>query len=80
MPSRTVRAHFDGEHIRLDEPWLLEPDTPLLVIILPQQHDESEQTDWGWLSQLTLANAYGAEEPEYSLDAIKEPNPEYARG
>ena len=79
MSSRIVRAHFDGEHIRLDEPYLLEPDTPLLVIILPQQHDESEQTDWCRLSQQTFANAYGAEEPEYSLDAITEPNPEYAR-
>ena len=45
MPSSTVRAHFDGEHIRLDEPCLLEPDTPLLVIILPPQHEESEQAD-----------------------------------
>ena len=80
MPSRTVRAHFDGEHIRLDEPCLIEPDTPLLVIILPQQHEESEQADWFRLSQQTLANAYGAEEPEYSLDAIQELNPDYARG
>ena len=80
MPLRTIRAHFDGEHIRLDEPCRLEPDAPLLVIILPQQHEESEQEDWGRLSQQTLANAYGAEEPEYSLGAIKEPNPEYARG
>ncbi|MCI0418744.1 MAG: hypothetical protein L0312_05900 [Acidobacteria bacterium] len=78
MPARTVRAHFDGEPIRLDEPCILEPQTPLLVIVLPQQHDESEQVDWLQLSQQTLANAYGAEEPEYSLDAITEPNPEYA--
>ena len=41
--------------------------------------DESEHADWLRLSQQTLANADGAEEPEYSLDAIKEPNPEYAR-
>jgi hypothetical protein len=41
--------------------------------------DESEQAEWYRLSQQTLANAYGAEEPEYALDAIKEPNPEYAR-
>ena len=80
MPSRTVRAHFHGELISLDEPCQLEPDTPLLVIILPQQHEESEQGDWHRLSQQTLANAYGAEEPAYSLDAITEPNPEYARG
>jgi hypothetical protein len=79
MPSRTLRAHFDGEYIRLDEPCMLEPDTPLLVIVLPRQHDESEQADWYRLSQQTLASAYSAEEAEYSLDAIKEPNPEYAR-
>jgi hypothetical protein len=41
--------------------------------------DESDHIDWYQLSQQTLANAYGAEEPEYTLDAIKEPNPEYAR-
>ena len=80
MSSRTIRAHFDGEHIRLDEPCLLEPDTPLLVIILPQQREESEQADWYRLSQQTFAKAYGVEEPEYSLGAIKAPNPEYARG
>ena len=80
MPSRTIRAHFDGEHIRLDEPYLLEPDTPLLIIILPQQREESEQADWYRLSQQALANAYGADEPGYALDIIKEPNPEYARG
>jgi hypothetical protein len=79
MPSQTVRAHFDGEHIRLDEPCMLEPDTPLLVIVLPKQHAENEHADWIRLSQQTLANAYGAEEPAYSLDAIIESNPAYAR-
>jgi hypothetical protein len=58
---------------------MLEPDTPLLVLVLPRHHEESEQADWYRLSQQIFANAYGAEEPEYALDAIKEPNPEYAR-
>ena len=79
MPSRTVRAHFDGEYIRLDEPCLLEPEAPLLIIVLPKQPDENEHADWIRLSQQALAKAYGEEEPEYSLDAITEPNPEYAR-
>ena len=79
MNFRTIRAHFDGEHIRLDDPCALEPDTPLLVIVLPKQLDESEHADWVRLSQQALANAYGENEPEYALDAIKEPNPEYAR-
>lgn len=79
MHSRTVRAHFDGEHICLDEACTLEPGTPLLVIVLPQRRDESEHEDWIRVSQQTLARACGEEEPEYSLDTIKEPNPEYAR-
>lgn len=79
MPSRTVRAHFDGERIRLDEPCVLEPDTPLLVIVLPKQHDANDHADWLQLSQQAFANAYGADEPEYSLDAITAPNPDYAR-
>jgi len=79
MYTRTVRAHFDGKHIHLDEPCTLEPDTPLLVIVLPKQRDESELEDWIRLSQQTLENAYGDNEPEYALNAIKEPNPDYAR-
>jgi hypothetical protein len=30
MSPVTLRAHFDGQHIRLDEPCQLEPDTQLL--------------------------------------------------
>ena len=79
MPPKTVRAHFDGEHIRLDEPCLLEPDAPLLVLVLPTQHDADEHADWIRLSQQALANAYGEDEPEYSVDTIIVPNPDYAR-
>ena len=79
MTSRTVRAHFDGERIHLDEPCLLEPDTPLLVIVLQKQDDADDHADWIRLSQQAFANAYGEDEPEYSLDTIREPNPDYAR-
>ncbi len=79
MSSQTVRAHFDGEHIRLDEPCMLEPDTPLLVIVLPKQLATDDHADWIRLSRQAFANAYGADEPEYSLNAITEPNPDYAR-
>ncbi len=79
MSPRTVHAHFDGEQIRLDEPCLLEPDAKLLVIILPKQLHDDEHEDWIRVSQRALENAYGEHEPEYSLDAIKEPNPDYER-
>jgi hypothetical protein len=41
--------------------------------------DDGEREDWALLSQQALENAYAEDEPDYSLDAIKEPNPEYER-
>jgi hypothetical protein len=79
MSPITIRAHFDGQHIRLDEPCQLEPDTQLLVVVLPKQADDGEREDWVLLSQQALENAYAEDEPDYPLDAIKEPNPEYER-
>jgi hypothetical protein len=38
-----------------------------------------EQNDWSFLTQRGLTEAYGSDEPEYSLDLIKEPNLEYDR-
>ena len=79
MNTRTVRAHFDGEHIRLDEPCELNPNTQLLVTILQEQKPDDEHEAWLRLSEKRLENAYGENEVEYSLDLIKEPNPEYER-
>lgn len=76
METRTLRAHFDGNHILLDEPFELEPNMELLITILPKPSDE-ERGDWARLSLESLAGAYGDDEPEYSLDLIKEANPDY---
>lgn len=76
---RIIRAHFDGQQIRLDESCQLEPDTQLLVVVLPKHAPDNEHEDWLLLSRQALENAYGKDEPEYSLDAIKESNPEYER-
>jgi hypothetical protein len=75
---KTIRAHYDGEQIRFDEPCQLAPDTKLLVVVVPSQPDEGESDDWSVLSLQGLEAAYGSEEPEYSLEALKEPNPDYA--
>ena len=73
--SQTIPAHFDGEHILLDEPVELEPNTKLLVTVLPK---DIEREEWLELSRKGLQRAYNANgEPEYSIDLIKEPNPEY---
>jgi len=73
MPTVILKAHYDGEHIVLDEPFALSPNTPLAVTVLspsPEGHD-SERADWATLSAQSLARAYGDEEPEYTLDDVK---------
>ncbi len=76
MSGIRIPAHFDGTHIILDEPVELEPDAKLLVTLLPdEQADEHEA--WAHIAKAGLANAYGADEVEYSTASIKELNPEY---
>jgi hypothetical protein len=76
MATKTLRAHFDGEQILLDEPYELEPNTKLIITVLPETLEE-EREDWARLALESLERAYGDDEPEYSLDLIKEANPEY---
>ena len=76
METVNLRAHFDGKQILLDEPFELEPDTELILTILPKSLDD-EREDWTRLALENLERAYGNNEPEYSLDLIKEANPEY---
>jgi hypothetical protein len=75
MDTISIPAHFDGEHILLDEPVELEPNTKLIVTILPK--DDVENESWLHLSGKRLADAYAEDEVEYSLDSVKEANPEY---
>ena len=79
MDNVTLHAHFDGEQIRLDEPYELQPNTKLLITILPKRQSASEREEWLFVSVTGLAQAYGNNEPEYSLEMIKEANPEYER-
>jgi hypothetical protein len=71
----SVMAHFDGEDVLLDQKLELETDTKLIVTVLPQRDYEREA--WMNLSIKKLEDAYGLDEIEYSLDLIKEANPEY---
>jgi hypothetical protein len=76
----TLRAHFDGQYIRLDEPFELEPDTALIVTVLPAAPVTDEDGARALLARQGLAAAYSADEVENPTSAIKEPNPEYERG
>lgn len=75
MEIVNLPAHFDGKHILLNEPYELEPNAKLVVSVI-EMDDESENE----LTHFSLANlekAYSDNEPEYSLELIKEANPVY---
>jgi hypothetical protein len=75
MEIVNLPAHFDGKHILLNESYELEPNAKLVVSVI-KADDESDDE----ITRFSLANlerAYGDDEPEYSLDLIKEANPAY---
>lgn len=77
MKTISIPAHFDGVHILLDKPYPLEPNTKLLVTVLPEEDEEREA--WLPLSARRLADAYADDEPEYPLTSLREMNPNYDR-
>ncbi len=70
MPIVTLKAHFDGERILLDEPFDLPAHAPLLITVLPVA-TESERAQWAQAAVAGLARAYSDDEPEYSPADIK---------
>lgn len=70
MPTVSLRAHYDGEHIRLDEPFDLPAHVPLLVTILIPEGDHDREA-WVEAGRQALARAYGDDEPDYTIADIK---------
>ena len=77
MANITLQAHFDGKQILLDEPFELEPNDKLLVTVMNKEFDAHEREDWIAIAEGALNRAYSNDEPEYTLNMIKEPNPKY---
>lgn len=71
MNAVTLKAHYDGKQVCLDEPCELPPATKLLVLVVPDS-EEAFREDWFALSRQALARAYGDDEPDYS-DLIPKP-------
>ena len=69
MPQ-TLEAVFDGDVFRPTKPVNLKPNTRVEIIIA------DERDEWLDFSAQRLNDAYDGE-PEYSLDLIKERNPNY---
>ena len=70
-----IRAHFDGERILLDDPVELERNAQLLVTVVPNNDEERES--WMRVMAAQLDSAYNGEGDDYSLESIKEMNPDY---
>lgn len=68
MPTITLKAHYDGRTIQLDEPIELAPNARLLVTVL-ESADEIG-VDWPDLAAAGLARAFGDDEPDYGPEDV----------
>ncbi len=68
MTTAILKAHYDGQHLVLDEPADLPTNTPLLVTVAAQ---DSDRSGWMEFSAQNLARAYGDSEPDYSAADVK---------
>jgi hypothetical protein len=75
MNAVTLKAHYDGTQILLDDPFPLEPQMRLLVTVVPGDTMEDERQAWLAASQASFARAYGDDEPDYSDAALREQPP-----
>ncbi len=69
--SQTLEVIFDGNVFRPTEPVKLKPNTRMEIII------SNENEVWHDFSSQLLNGAFGNEEPEYSINSVKEKNPAY---
>jgi len=68
MLTAILKAHYDGKHIVLDEPFELPANAPLMVTVFAP---DAERSEWAALGAQGLARAYGADEPEYTVADLK---------
>ena len=68
MKAVALTAHFDGEKVQLDEPFQLDANARLVVVVLPP---DDERQAWSRFSAGQLAKAYGDNEPEYTAADLR---------
>jgi hypothetical protein len=56
MPTLALQAHYDGEHIVLDEPFNLPTNASLIVTLLPSVCDADSES--GWLQSVASSDAF----------------------
>ena len=77
MSVVTLKAHFDGKYVCLDEPMDLPVNAKLMVTVFSKEEERPEAERQAWLaaSQAWLARAYGDGEPDYSNVVLRETPP-----
>ncbi len=76
MEALEIKATVDGKG-RLIIGELLQLRNRQVRVMLLIEEDEEEREDWYRLATGGLTGGYGDNEPEYSLNMVKEPNPQY---
>jgi hypothetical protein len=66
----------DDTHLKLLQPIQLPRRTRVVIAVM--QPDDDERETWLQASLGQLSRAYGEQEPEYSRELVKRPNPEFA--
>ncbi len=69
---------LDPTHLELATPVRVPPGGIVLISLAEPGDQDEERAKWSALSAASLANAYSECEPDYSLDMVREPNPEYS--
>ena len=67
---------IDSQHLKLKRAIDLAPGSTVIITIKPAGSVADEQA-WYQLSSQGLAGAYSVNEPDYSLEMIKDPNLDY---
>lgn len=69
MPLIALKAHFDGEQIRLDEAFDLPAGADLIVTVaVDDARDDEFRREWSALGKRSLSRAYSDDEPDYRLE------------
>lgn len=71
MPNVSLKAHYDGERILLDEPFDLPRNATLLVTVLSSPERDGDRVAWVAASGAALARAFANDEPEYTPADIR---------
>jgi hypothetical protein len=74
MPTVALRAHYDGEHIILDEPYEIPANSSLMVTVLPIPADGDPEKDWLQAAMSSDAFAFLAD-PGEDIYAITDGKP-----